>query len=79
MEYYVYKINEDHEIIEGRRIKVYGISVFLKNTSKSKNPLAEIHGITSLYSSITEILKFVVKFKPSPIHLKDVIDDILAR
>ena len=79
MENYVYKINESYEIIENARVKVYGISVFNIDLLSDKDPLEEIKGITSERSYIDEILKFVCKFKPSPIHLYDVICDILAR
>ena len=76
---YIYKINEEIQIIENSRVKMYGISIFYSDSSPDSEPLEEIKAITSKLSFITEILRLVIRFKPSPIHLKDIVSDIITR
>ena len=73
---YIYKITEDVEVIEGAKITVYGISV---HSDKISEPIYFVEGITSDYKFITEIANCLNTHKPSPIHLKDIIEDILIK
>jgi len=79
MEEYSYKIHEETELIEEQYVRVFGISAFSSDISSLGCPVCTVRGITSSYTYITEILSVINIYKPSPVHLKDVIEDILAK
>lgn len=79
MEDCIYEINEETDIIEGKEVRTYGISVFSSKAEFHAEPIGCVSGITSDYSFICKIFNYLTEYKPSPIHLRDIIEDILAR
>lgn len=67
-----YNLFSENIATENGEAVLYGISVCIGNE------IEEIHGITSVYSVARDIFENIIRNVVTPVHLKDVVTDMIS-